>query len=71
MDGTFQAGDIVKISGDATYYTGSQMSPLIKSKLWVVSRVSGDRVLLGNSVDMYYSLNAPVAARYLEKVEQN
>ena len=71
MESSFHPGDIVKISQDATYYTGRQISPLIKSKMWVVSRVSGDRVVLGNSVDMYYSLNAPVAARYLEKVEQN
>ena len=66
-DTNFNVGDIVKISQDATYYTGRQISPLIKSKSWVVSSISGDRVLLGKSEDGYYTLNAPVAAKFLIK----
>ena len=62
-------GDIVKISTDAVYYTGRTMSALIKSKEWIVDRISGDRVLLGKSADGYYSLNAPVAMKYLTKVK--
>lgn len=60
-------GDIVTISADAVYYTGSQMSALIKTKSWVVNSISQDRVLLGKSSDGYYNLNAPVAAKYLTK----
>ena len=66
-DTNFNVGDIVKISQDATYYTGRQISPLIKSKSWIVSSISGDRVLLGKSEDGYYTLNAPVAAKFLVK----
>lgn len=65
---TFQAGDIVKMTPDAIYYTGRRISPLILSLEWVVSSVSGDRVVLGKSADGYYDLNAPVAAKYLTKV---
>ncbi len=65
----FNVGDIVKISSDATYYTGRVISPLIKSKNWYVKSISGDRIVLGTSSDGYYSLNAPVAAKYLTKVE--
>lgn len=65
----FQPGDIVQITSDATYYTGRQMSPLIKSLSWVVSSVVGDRVVLGKSADGYYDLNAPVADKYLTKVD--
>ena len=64
----FNPGDIVTISSDATYYTGRTISPLIKSKKWVVSSISGNRVLLGKSDDGYYNLNAPVDAKYLVKV---
>ena len=46
------------------------MSPLIKSLHWVVNSVSGDRVVLGKSVDGYYNLNAPVNAKYLTKVTE-
>ena len=67
---TFQVGDVVKISQDATYYTGRQISPLIKSKTWVISSISGDRVLLGKSSDGYYNLNAPINSKYLSKVEE-
>lgn len=67
MEDTFQVGDTVKISPDATYYTGRQISPLIKSKSWIISSISGDRVLLGKSEDGYYSLNAPVNIKYLSK----
>lgn len=62
-----KVGDIVTISPNAVYYTGRQMSPLIKSLSWYVSSVSGDRILLGKSVDAYYNLNAPVNAKYLTK----
>lgn len=64
----FEPGDIVKLSPDAIYYTGRRISPLILSLEWVVSSISGDRVVLGKSADGYYDLNAPVAAKYLIKV---
>lgn len=63
-----QVGDAVTISSAATYYTGRQISPLIKSKIWIISSISGNRVLLGKSSDGYYNLNAPVDAKYLTKV---
>ena len=61
-------GDLVKISQDAVYFTGRQMSPLIKSNTWKVSSISGSRVLLGKSADEYYDLNAPVDIKYLTKI---
>jgi len=63
-----QPGDTVKISPDAVYYTGRQISPLIKSLTWIVSSISGNRVLLGKSTDGYYTLNAPVDAKFLTKI---
>ena len=69
-DVTLSAGDSVKIAANAVYYTGRQISPLIKSKSWYVTGISGDRVMLGTSTDGYYSLNAPVAAKYLTKTTE-
>ena len=63
-----QIGDVVKIADTAVYYTGRPISPLIKSKTWVVSSIARDRVMLGKSSDGYYTLNSPVAAKYLTKV---
>jgi hypothetical protein len=63
-----KVGDSVKIAANAVYYTGRQISPLIKSKSWYISSLSGNRVMLGTSTDGYYSLNAPVDAKYLTKL---
>lgn len=63
-----QKGDKVMIAANASYFTGRQMSPLIKSLTWEVTSISGSRVVLGKSVDGYYTLNAPVDAKYLTKV---
>ena len=63
-----QVGDTVQISPEATYYTGRQISPLIKSLTWEISSISGSRVVLGKSTDGYYTLNAPVDAKYLNKI---
>lgn len=64
----FNVGDIVKMQPEATYFTGRQISSLIKSQTWVISSISGSRVVLGQSSDGYYNLNAPVDAKYLKKV---
>lgn len=63
-------GDTVSIASNAVYFTGRQISPLIKSKSWVVSSISGDRVLLGKSADGYYNLNAPIDIKYLTKATE-
>jgi hypothetical protein len=48
---------------------GRQISPLIKSKKWVVKSISGNRVILGKSDDGYYNLNMPIDMKYLSKVD--
>lgn len=63
----FKTGDVVGIKADAVYYTGRQISPLIKSLKWVINSISGNRVILGKSEDGYYNLNAPIDAKYLIK----
>ena len=62
-----QVGDVVTIAPNAVYYTGRPISALIKTKRWVISSISGSRVLLGKSDDNYYNLNAPVDAKFLSK----
>lgn len=69
MDNTeLKVGDTVSLAPTAMYYTGRQISPLIKSKCWIISSLSGNRALLGKSSDGYYSLNAPVDTKYLTKI---
>lgn len=68
-DVNLHPGDKVTVAENAVYFTGRQMSPLIKSLTWIVSSTSGPRVVLGQSSDGYYTLNAPVDAKYLTKVD--
>lgn len=63
-----KAGDTVQMTPNAVYYSGRQISPLIKSKTWVIASLSGNRVMLGKSDDGYYNLNSPIDAKYLIKV---
>jgi hypothetical protein len=69
MEDNIIIGDIVNISTDAVYFMGRQISPLIKSKKWVVKSISGNRVILGKSDDGYYNLNMPIDMKYLSKVD--
>ena len=69
MEDKIIIGDIVNISPDAVYFMGRQISPLIKSKKWVVKSISGSRVILGKSDDGYYNLNMPIDMKYLSKVD--
>lgn len=70
MDNTVQIGDTVSIASEAVYYTGRQISPLIKSKQWVISSLAGNRAVLGKSSDGYYTLNMAVDTKFLIKTTE-
>ena len=55
----FEVGDVVKISPGATYFNGKQILPTIQSRNWVISSISGNRIVLGTSDDGFYNLYAP------------
>ena len=63
----FRKGETVRLTDDAVYYTGKQMSSHVKAHAWLVSSVSGSRVVLGRSADGCFEINAPVDAKYLIK----
>jgi len=64
----FEVGDIVKISPGAKYFNGKPILPTIQSRQWIVSSISGNRIVLGTSDDGFYSLYAPIDVKYLTKV---
>ena len=64
-----QAGDLVKIAPDAVYYvTSKPVSPTVTRTRWYISRISGNRALIGKSEDGNYSLDVPVDTKYLTKI---
>lgn len=65
----FKVGDIVKIQSGGRYYTGQPITVWVTNLCWEVSSVSGNRVVLGKSADGHYSLNIPVDAKYLKRID--
>lgn len=67
---SFKAGDVVKIIG-STYYNGKSVPSWVLNKNWIVSSVSGDRVILDKSVDGKESIMSPFKSTSLTHVALN
>lgn len=61
-------GSIVTITGNK-YYSGATVPHWVLEKNWVVSSISGERVVLGRSDDGKSSINSPFKKSDLELVE--
>ena len=59
-----KAGDRVKVSPEAVYYTGKEMPDWVKGDSWRVKSVSGDRAVLGEN-ESGRDINSPVSVKYL------
>lgn len=62
-------GDIVSIKPGAIYYTGKDIPDWVEKKQWIVKDVSGDRVVIDESVDGESSINSPINVKYLTRIE--
>lgn len=63
----FKAGDVVQITG-TTYYSGKTVPSWVRKKTWVVSTVSGDRVVVNKSADGKNAIMSPFKASALALV---
>lgn len=62
----FKENDVVKIKSDAVYYNGKTVPVWVKEKTWIISSVSGDRVIINKSTDGKNAINSPIHEKYLE-----
>lgn len=62
-------GSVVSIKKGATYYNGSNVPDWVENKQWIVSSVSGDRVVIDKSVDGQNSINSPINVKFLTVVK--
>jgi len=69
MPEEFKSGDIVKILPNAVDFNGNQITSWVKNLPWTVDRVAKNRILLGVSADKHYTLNVPIDAKYLKKLD--
>lgn len=61
-------GAVVKLAQDAVYYNGKDIPAWVKNTNWIVSSMSGDRVVINSSQDGKYKINSPVNIRFLSVV---
>ena len=63
----FNVGDVVEIIG-TTYYSGKAVPGWVRKKTWIVSTISGDRVVVNKSSDGKNSIMSPFKASSLALV---
>lgn len=62
---TIKAGDLVKISSNAVYYTGGSIPSWVKNQNWYVSSVKGNRVVINQNENKTNAINSAVDSKYL------
>ena len=65
-----EAGDLVAIAQNATYYQGWIIPAWVKSHYWYVDSVKGDRAVLGKNQSGYNNINSPVNTKFLTVLEK-
>lgn len=66
-----EVGDTVTIAQNAYYYNSSKQVPAwVRAKKWIVSSVSGSRVVINKSTDGKNAINSAIDAKYLTVVEK-
>jgi hypothetical protein len=61
-------GDTVKLADNAVYYSGKAIPAWVKKDNWIVSQVSGDRVVLGKNKAGTNDIQSPVNTKFLTVV---
>lgn len=65
---TVRVGDSVKISSNATYYSGKSIPGWVKNKAWIVSQVNGDRAVIDKSTDGKNAICSPINVKFLSVI---
>ena len=69
---TVSVGDTVRIAEGAVYYNMTKIVPQwVRNKAWIVSRVSGDCVVIDQSADGKNAIRSPIHVKYLTVEPQN
>ena len=64
-----EPGVMVTLLPSATYYNGKAIPSWVMNQRWIVSSVSGDRVVLGRNEAGNANINSPVSTQYLAIVQ--
>lgn len=61
-------GDLVKLTANASYYTGKSIPDWVKAQNWYVSSVKGDRAVIDKSENGKHSISSPINVKFLSVV---
>ena len=64
-----EPGVMVTLLPSATYYGGKQIPTWVMNQQWIVSSVSGDRVVLGRNESGNANINSPVSSQHIAIVQ--
>ncbi len=64
-------GSLVSIKSGATYYNGKKIPSWVIKQKWYVVEVEGDRAVVNMSENGRYSINSPIAVKYLMVVAKS
>lgn len=67
---TVKENDVVKLTSNATYYSGAIIPSWVKVKNWIVKEVKGDRAVIDKSEDGKNSICSPVNTKFLTLVKK-
>lgn len=62
-----KVGNVVKITG-TKYYNGKTIPEWVRKKNWIISSVSGDRIIINKSADGKNAISSPIHSQYLTVV---
>lgn len=66
---SFKIGDVVKIKTGAKYYNGIAIPQWVMNERWIISSVSGDRVVLGQNKSKSRDINSPINSNDIQLAE--
>lgn len=67
-DNEIKVNDIITIKPNSYYYNGKAPVPSwVSAKEWYVAQVTGDKIIIGKSVDGKNNINSPINIKYVTK----
>lgn len=67
-DNEIKVNDIITIKSGSYYYNGKAPVPSwVSAKEWYVAQITGDKVIIGKSVDGKNNINSPINIKYVTK----
>lgn len=63
-----EAGDLVKLANNATYYSGKRIPDWVIERKWYIKSIKGDRAVIDNDEEGKFAINSPVNTSFLSVV---